>query len=187
MLMIWSLPIAKLRENQALLHSSHTLMATTLLEEDFEDRRILHEPVEYLTIPPMLHKIGKLVIPYVLLDGRGMLDTAAPAFYAVTNRPDDASLSKRSVSRRSQEAHVIAEDLALRHGIFTPYARANAEVLVSGMLPDVYRESYMRDRIAHIGALVDEASKSEYLSEKHREVVIDELQIATEALSNRLS
>lgn len=100
--MIWSQPVRDLRRYEGMLERNGSLRHTTLLESEFEDRNIPHDPVKYLTIPPVQHHIGKLVVPYVSLNARGMISENTPAFYAVTERPNDANFGKGSVVQRSK-------------------------------------------------------------------------------------
>ena len=106
---------------------------------------------------------------------------------AVTKRPDTSDIDRASVLRRSQEAHVVAEDLSLRKGIFTPYARARTEVFVSSLIPDHYREGYLNDRLAHLETLRQEVSASDAdLRGKQSFILIEELSLGIDALKERL-
>lgn len=184
--MIWSMKSAELKTNYGRLQAARMFQRTRLLPEEFAKRDFPGEPVNYLEIPPLQHTIGKLVVPFVALDPRGFLIDSLPAFYGVTKRPDTGQIDMSVVSERSREAHVTAEDLAFRRGIFTPFARASSETLVSDFVPEGYRDSYIQDRIAHLEALRQEAGQSPDLHGKQTAIVVDELSLGIDALTNRL-
>lgn len=155
---------------------------TTLLIDAFEERGIPFEPVNYTVIPPRIHDIDKLVVPYVSLDTRGKMNQELPHFYAVTARPDTKGIDVRSVRKRSQQAHVVAEDISLKRGLMTPYARTNTEQLVAGMISSLSRRGYVDDRIVHLDTLRKEAEQSEQLYDKQRAIIVEELGMAMDGL-----
>ncbi|MFA5003883.1 MAG: hypothetical protein WC498_01230 [Candidatus Saccharimonadales bacterium] len=180
--MIWSSKAHDLRSNSERIRTARMFQTTENMRPVFEDRNIPFAPVDYFEIPAGAHAIGKLVIPYVSLDGRGKLVDSLPSFYGVTKRPDTHGFESDNVTRVMQQRHVTAEDLSLRRGIFTPYGRVSAELFVAQSMAEVLQEGYVSDRIIHLEELTKEAGTSEQLYEKQRAIVVEELGVAIDAL-----
>jgi hypothetical protein len=141
--------------------------------------------IEYLIIPPQAsHNIGKLVLPYVTLDESGFLVADTPHAYAVTNTPDINAIKSPVARERVQALHAIAEERALRNGIFTPHGRAIAEIAIVECTAPAYRQAYITDRCAHIGALiieVEDLNRPTLLADE-RAIVTQNLNQAVETL-----
>ena len=187
--MIWSTPAKELRANYRRLDNSDMLEQTNGLSGALYAREVAVRKARYLEIPAAAHSIGKLVVPYVNLDSRGTLVPSIPSFYAVTERPDTSGFSvEPRIRRNMQEGHVLAEDLSLRRGIFTPFARMRSELDIVNAIEDtaqVYTAGFVTDRIAHLTALSDEAASHVLVQENQRSIIIEELAIAMDALRAR--
>jgi hypothetical protein len=135
------------------------LRASGMLQFTVSQRRHASEalePVPYFVIPRQAaRKMGTMVTSLVNIDGRGILSLTAPKAYGVVDRPSLATAEHSGM--RLREAHVIAEDAALRRGLYTPYGRAAAEIFVAKMVAeDNNIPSYIPDSVSHLEALVTE-------------------------------
>lgn len=143
--------------------------------------------IEYFIIPSQAaREVGKLVLPYVTLDPQGFLVADVPHAYAVTNSPDMNAIKSPAARERVQALHAIAEEHALRNGIFTPHGRTIAEIATVRCTARAYQPTFMSDRRAHLLALEAEADASSSLSNKQRSAVIQNLRAAAEALQEPL-
>lgn len=185
--MIWNTPRQDLLTvARNFERAPHTLQTTTLIAAEQAKLGYGDETVRFFEIPPISHHIGKLVVPFVAIDGRGFLNNVYPAIYGVTKRAN--ALPDKDVTRkRAQEAQVFAEHMSLSRGIMTPYARASSEHLASQLIPDVYVEEYANDRIVHLQALVGEVHETELLTPRQRKLVMGELDLGVDALKTRIS
>lgn len=187
--MIWSQQPRMLQESTRRLKMSGMLedLPGFILEECME-HRIDTENVRYFVIPPRQHTIEKIVIPFVNIDPQGFLNQNLPHVYGVTERPDTEHIDKEAVRKRVRAAHVIAEHLSFRRGIFTDFGRATAEMAAVSLVPDLYQAGYLKDRIAHLRALTNEANEAPATSlSAHRlPKLITELGVGEQALQTRL-
>ncbi|HEX8182384.1 MAG TPA: hypothetical protein VF575_02165 [Candidatus Saccharimonadales bacterium] len=161
----------------------HMLEQTELIHSKLHDLGLPTSPIDYFEIPSRAHSVGKLVVPFVHLLDTGEIDAGLPPIYGVTSQPN--AHTKRSSVLRSQEAHVFAEDLALRRGIFTPYARGSSEVIATKLIPKAYLPQYVSDRVAHLGALIVEVDETRNLTKKQRAFVIKEIGSAKGMLEDK--
>jgi hypothetical protein len=115
-------------------------------------------PVDYFKLPRRADAHGRVVVAFAHLLGSGHLDPASPKAYGVILEPlaeDDPRYTNDAAMKITREHHVIAEDLALRHGIFTPYGRLTAEVaVINGLMPAKPRAEFAAARIAQLGGLL---------------------------------
>lgn len=120
------------------------------------------ESVYYVTVPKSAASaMGRFVMSYVTIDkgGYGRPVAGTPRLYAVVERPTEALGTAGEI--RLRECHVLAEDLALRRGILTPYGRSDAESIIARQFAGgFYAENYIPDRIAHLEALRGEYTAS---------------------------
>lgn len=142
------------------------------------------EAVPYFVIPAgVAHQVGKIVTSYVHLNTNGILDAEAPKAYGVVERPTEGKVEHSAI--RLREAHVLAEDFALRKGLWTPTGRAVAELYVAkAVAEDANAESYVPDRIAHLGALAVDIEQEDLFRFKRQ--IIDELERGQETLQDYL-
>lgn len=145
------------------------------------------EPVPYFVIPAEAARrqgVATIVSSFVHLDGRGILSLTAPKAYGVVERPTQAVVAHASL--RLREAHVIAEDMALRRGIYTPYGRAAAEIFVAKMVAeDGNAETYVPDRITHLTALSEQVSREGEF--RRPDEIVAQLDLGMVALENYLN
>lgn len=181
--MLWSTPPIQLAALRGLL-TPDKLQHTNLLSNELTERGYRHKSVKYFEIPPVAHQLSKLVVAYAFITPTGHLSPTPKPFYAVTKRPSNAGIDKPVVTRRLQQGHVLAEDLSLRRGIFTPDSRETTEPLIAGLMPDAYRDTYVEDRILHLGALATEAHETNLLGKRERDLVVKGLRRGINALNN---
>lgn len=150
----------------------------------------LNEAIPYMVIPGNRSTLGRAVVGFVHLDNRGFLDEDAPKLYGVISKPlSDASrlADNEGAMKWSQEANVVAEDLAYRRGIFTPNGRTSAELTVlQEVQGPAHRPEYLDDRIAHLNGCRSYAISASSEPQWARDRAATELTLAIEALSEYL-
>ncbi|MCA9325016.1 hypothetical protein KDA23_03050 [Candidatus Saccharibacteria bacterium] len=156
------------------------LKTTHLTNDAIADMRLGWEPVDYIVIPPQHHQIGKIVIPFAAVGNNGVLNETVRPFYAVTQRPSEMAEMKDVAVARTREAHVLAEDAALRTGVFAVHGRSIAEYRAADLVIPAARAAYIADRLAHIKAL--EVEFDDALSGHRLDMAMTGLTNATEAL-----
>jgi hypothetical protein len=140
------------------------------------------EPVPYFIIPSgAVRHAGTMVMSYVNLTRNGFLSLTAPKAYGVIDRPTTSEVEHQQV--RLRESHVIAEDMALRRGIYTPYGRAAAEIYVAKLVAlHENAAAYVPDRISHLTALVEQISADPQFY--RGEDAVEQLQTGIESLES---
>lgn len=185
--MIWNTPVEQLRFASERADSAGMLLETTQLDASLRANNVPYRKVRYMEIPPAIHAIGKLVVPFVSLDARGTLVQSLPSFYAVTRRPNVGEIPALEETYTTiREAHVHAEDLALRRGIATPYGRTNSEIQVAeayqGVVHETFHQDYGKDRVAHLLALHKDVTGFEQSELRITRIAADELLTAVDSL-----
>lgn len=185
--MIWSTPAGQLKVVKDQLERAGMLRHTELLDEQLEriGQTALDAQLSFFEVPPSKHIVDKLVIPYVHIDDRGFVDTEAPRIYGVTKRPN-TYVGYQPSEVRSREVHVYAEDTSLQNGLFTPYGRARAEDTAVELMPEIFQEEYVRDRITHIHALEAEVVAYDGLRQSTRDKITRQLELGIDTLEARL-
>lgn len=190
-IMIWSHSPDELQAIYDRFDTAKLLKPTDLIHPTLERLGISSDPIEYFEISPRAHSaVGRLVVAYVHLhesgDREGQLDTSLPRIYGVTSRPN--AFDSPSSEKRSQQAHVYAEDVALRSGILTPRGRAIGEIMASRLIPKPYLEAYGKDRVAHLKALRAETQNRNLVERaKQRALLGQEIDNAITTLENTIA
>jgi hypothetical protein len=150
------------------------------------------EEVPYIVLRKRIQQrpgiLNRVFIGFVDIDRQGYLNEDAPKLYAVTPDPirDNSPLNGNDIAiDLLRQTHVVAEDLALRRGIFNKGARMSAELGVLQHVQGARRQDYLEYRIIHL-----EATRKEVLAtdepEFYRSLVADELAFAVGALRNHM-
>lgn len=170
-----------LRRQISALEQSGELRHTQSQQRHVDDTL---EPVPYFIVPALAaRKIGSLVIPYVHINRRGFLDVDSPKAYGITETPTESVAEHGEV--RLREAHVLAEDLALRRGLYTPFGRSAAELYVAEHVAEpVNAYSYVPDRMAHLSALANKIQTEKQF--EGTQLIVDQIKLGVDGLQNYL-
>jgi hypothetical protein len=183
--MIWSADSETLARHCSMLETSGMTRPVELIK----DPELVGQgsgDIKYFPIPSHAHEIGKMVVPFVSIGEDGILvpgnqPHAPTRYYGVTARPNSLKGIALAV-QRTQETHVLAEDLALRHGIFTPHGRSVAEVALTELVHPASRRPYVEDRVAHLEALRQEIATHDFSESWQQHQATTEINRALQAL-----
>lgn len=154
--MIWSMKKPELVASIKQLEGAKDMLKQTA---DYSGKLVNAEVVQYFELPAGTNSRGRVVMAFAHLLGSGHLDTTMPRVYGVICQPlteDNPRFTNDHAVDLTQEHHVIAEDMALRNGIFTPYGRLTAEVAAirGGLMPGKPSHDFAAARITHLDGLI---------------------------------
>ena len=184
--MIWSLSKPELSKAVSRLDKAGMLRQTA----DYSGKLVNAQRVNYFELPPKTDKDGargRVVMAFAHILSSGHLDPNSKAAYGVMIEPlaeNDPRYTNEHAMHLVQEHHVLAEDLALRHGIFTPFGRLTAEsVVIRSLMPTKPRAEYAALRIAHLDGLLATVETDLTMNPHSHEIVARELTLAQDYLS----
>lgn len=182
--MIWSMNKAELTRQVKQLEKGEMLTRTKDRTADVANA----EPVNYFVLPPSKSSHGRAVVSFTHLLSSGHLDSTVPFAFGVITQPlseEDKRRDNEVAVKMTQENHVLAEYLALKMGVFTPYGRETAEALVlNKLMPKAPRAEFAALRIAHIGALLETLEIDTSMTQSSQDRIAFELQRAQKHLES---
>ncbi len=147
---------------------------------DYSGKLANAEVVRYFELPAGTDSRGRIVMAFAHILGSGHLDKTMPRVYGVIHQPlteDNPRFTNEHAVDLTQEHHVIAEDLALRNGIFTPYGRLTAEIAVikGGLMPGKPSHDFAAARITHLDGLISSIEADNSMTQHSQDRAASEL------------